>query len=129
VPEADGLNIERFAPWVYGLPARPGKATLQLSFTPFRLDLASERLWKNGEELRLRRKPFAILRHLVQADGTICVTLPHIAAEAGARDDAPECYVRIRVTDGVAQGPLVAHLYDLGPRRGYRLAGLERPQP
>jgi DNA-binding winged helix-turn-helix (wHTH) protein len=39
---------------------------LQLSFTPFRLDLASERLWKNGKELRLRRKPFAILRHLVQ---------------------------------------------------------------
>jgi predicted ATPase/DNA-binding winged helix-turn-helix (wHTH) protein len=39
---------------------------LQLSFTPFRLDLASERLWKNGEELRLRRKPFAILRHLAQ---------------------------------------------------------------
>jgi DNA-binding winged helix-turn-helix (wHTH) protein/tetratricopeptide (TPR) repeat protein len=39
---------------------------LQLSFTPFRLDLASERLWKNGAELRLRRKPFAILQHLVQ---------------------------------------------------------------
>ena len=39
---------------------------MQLSFTPFRLDLASERLWKNGKELRLRRKPFAILRHLVQ---------------------------------------------------------------
>jgi DNA-binding winged helix-turn-helix (wHTH) protein len=38
---------------------------LQLSFTPFRLDLAAERLWKNGKELRLRRKPFAILRHLV----------------------------------------------------------------
>lgn len=39
---------------------------MQLSFTPFRLDLASERLWKSGEELCLRRKPFAILRHLVQ---------------------------------------------------------------
>lgn len=38
---------------------------MQLTFQPFRLDLASERLWKNGEELRLRRKPFAILRHLV----------------------------------------------------------------
>jgi DNA-binding winged helix-turn-helix (wHTH) protein/tetratricopeptide (TPR) repeat protein len=39
---------------------------LQLSFTPFHLDLASERLWKSGHELRLRRKPFAILRHLAQ---------------------------------------------------------------
>jgi DNA-binding winged helix-turn-helix (wHTH) protein len=37
-----------------------------LSFPPFQLDLDSERLWKNGEEARLRRKPFAILRHLVQ---------------------------------------------------------------
>src|SRR5580704_13649892 len=37
-----------------------------LSFPPFRLDLDNERLWKNGEEIRVRRKPFAILRHLVQ---------------------------------------------------------------
>ncbi|HTB76478.1 MAG TPA: AAA family ATPase, partial [Polyangiaceae bacterium] len=37
-----------------------------LSFPPFRLDLDNERLWKNGEEVRVRRKPFAILRHLVQ---------------------------------------------------------------
>jgi DNA-binding winged helix-turn-helix (wHTH) protein/tetratricopeptide (TPR) repeat protein len=37
-----------------------------LSFPPFRLDLDDERLWKDGEELRLRRKPFAILRYLVQ---------------------------------------------------------------
>ncbi len=37
-----------------------------LSFPPFRLDLDSERLWKNDQEVRLRRKPFAILRFLVQ---------------------------------------------------------------
>jgi DNA-binding winged helix-turn-helix (wHTH) protein len=37
-----------------------------LSFPPFRLDIDNERLWKDGAELRLRRKPFAILRHLVQ---------------------------------------------------------------
>ncbi len=37
-----------------------------LSFPPFRLDLDNERLWKDGEELRLRRKPFAILRHLAR---------------------------------------------------------------
>ena len=72
------------------------------------------------------QEPLAVAR---QADGTICLTLPHVAAESGARDDAHERYVRIRVTDGVARGPLVAHLYDLGPTRGYRLAGLERPQP
>jgi predicted ATPase len=37
-----------------------------LSFPPFRLDLQNERLWKDSEEVRLRRKPFAILRHLVE---------------------------------------------------------------
>ena len=36
-----------------------------LSFGPFRLDLDSERLWKHDREVRLRRKPFAILRFLV----------------------------------------------------------------
>jgi DNA-binding winged helix-turn-helix (wHTH) protein/tetratricopeptide (TPR) repeat protein len=33
-------------------------------FSPFRLDVRDERLWRGPEELRLRRKPFAILRHL-----------------------------------------------------------------
>jgi DNA-binding winged helix-turn-helix (wHTH) protein/tetratricopeptide (TPR) repeat protein len=37
-----------------------------LSFPPFRIDLESERIWKLDEELHLRRKPFAILRHLVR---------------------------------------------------------------
>jgi hypothetical protein len=37
-----------------------------LSFPPFRLDLDNERPWKDGAELRLRRKPFALLRHFVQ---------------------------------------------------------------
>ena len=37
-----------------------------LSFPPFRLDLDSERLWKHDAELHLRRKPFTILRYLVQ---------------------------------------------------------------
>ncbi|MGD0676400.1 MAG: hypothetical protein ABSC94_13355 [Polyangiaceae bacterium] len=57
-----------------------------------------------------------------------CVTLPHVARDGGVPDDAAERYVRVRVEDGVAKGPLVAHLYDLGPARGYFLAGLERPE-
>ncbi|HVY44766.1 MAG TPA: hypothetical protein VHB21_02760 [Minicystis sp.] len=57
----------------------------------------------------------------------VCVDLPHVAADGGAPDGAASRYVVVRVTDGMAPGPLVAHLYDLGPRRGYRLAGIERP--
>jgi DNA-binding winged helix-turn-helix (wHTH) protein len=37
-----------------------------LSFPPFRLDLVEERLWKGERELKLRRKPFALLRYLAQ---------------------------------------------------------------
>src|SRR5262245_25000850 len=36
-----------------------------ISFPPFRLDLAEERLWKGTHQVALRRKPFAILRYLV----------------------------------------------------------------
>jgi DNA-binding winged helix-turn-helix (wHTH) protein/tetratricopeptide (TPR) repeat protein len=36
-----------------------------LSFASFRLDLSAERLWQGEQEVHLRRKPFAILRHLV----------------------------------------------------------------
>ncbi len=63
------------------------------------------------------------------ADGGICVTMPHVAPDGGAADDAPSRYVRMTIQDGVATGPLVANLYDLGPARGYQLAGLERPLP
>lgn len=64
-----------------------------------------------------------------RAGGQICVSLPHVAADGGAPDEARERYVRVRLEDGVAAGPLVAHLYDLGPKRGYVLAGLERVEP
>jgi len=61
--------------------------------------------------------------------GAICVTLPHVARDGGSLDDAAERYVGVMIDDGVARGSLVAHLYDLGPTRGYRLAGVERPEP
>jgi hypothetical protein len=64
-----------------------------------------------------------------RAGGQICASLPHVAANMRAADDAPERYVRILLEDGVAAGPMVVHLYDLGPARGYMLAGLERVEP
>jgi hypothetical protein len=62
-------------------------------------------------------------------DGRFCVAMPHVAIDGGEADDGAARYVRVVVGDGVARGALVAHLYDLGPKRGYRLAGLERPEP
>jgi hypothetical protein len=62
-----------------------------------------------------------------RAEGEICVTLPHRAPAGGASDDAPARYQGVVLTDGVARGPLLVYLYDLGPTRGFHLAGLERP--
>jgi hypothetical protein len=63
-----------------------------------------------------------------RAGGQICVTLPREVPDEGLPDDAAARYVRVRIEDGVARGPLVADLYNLGPVRGYVLAGLERPE-
>ncbi len=62
-----------------------------------------------------------------RAGGAICIAMTHVARDDGARDDSPSRYVRVIVEDSVARGPLVAHLYDLGAKRGFRLVGLERP--
>jgi hypothetical protein len=59
----------------------------------------------------------------------VCVTLPRVAGDGGPANDAPERYLTVAIENGVAKGPMVAHLYDLGPTRGYTLAGLERPDP
>ena len=50
------------------------------------------------------------------ADDRVCVKLQH----------GREAYLRVTIDDGVAKGPLVAHLYDLGGR-GFKLVGIERP--
>jgi hypothetical protein len=65
-----------------------------------------------------------------QPNGPVCVALPRLpaAADPGVRDDAPARYLVVTIANAVASGPLVAHLYDLGPARGYKLVGIERPE-
>jgi hypothetical protein len=55
------------------------------------------------------------------ANGRVCVALPPPSSAAGAG------YLRIRIENGRARGPLLVHLYDRG-EHGYYLAGLERPE-
>jgi hypothetical protein len=74
---------------------------------------------KNGVVLPVDRKP----------GGTLCMRLPHVARDGGAPEDSLERYTTVTIADGVAKGVLVAYLYDLGPTRGYRLAGVERADP
>jgi len=93
------------------------------------VDLAEWRGLRDPARFRYAaRMPSGPWLHVERRAGAqLCVTLPHVAADGGVRDDARERYVRVRIEDGVARGPLIAHLYDLGPSRGYRLVGLERP--
>jgi hypothetical protein len=73
-----------------------------------------------------RGHPLAVER---RADATVCVTPGHVAPDGGPPDADSSRYVGVSIQDGVASGPLLAYLYDLGPSRGFRLAGLERPEP
>lgn len=73
-----------------------------------------------------RGSPLAVETH---RGGDICVPLPHVAGDDGPPGDSAERYVRVTVEDGVARAPLLAYLYDLGPRRGWFIAGVERPAP
>jgi hypothetical protein len=68
--------------------------------------------------------PLAVER---RAGGVVCLALPHAGASGGPTDGDASRYVRVSVRNGVSTGPLVAHLYDLGPTRGYRLVGIQRP--
>jgi hypothetical protein len=95
------------------------------------VDLAQRRAVREGAAFRYaaRLSMGRALPVSPRGGGAICVTLPHVAQDGGPPDDAADRYVSVTVDDGVARGSLLAHLYDLGPTRGYRLAGIERPEP
>jgi hypothetical protein len=62
-----------------------------------------------------------------EPSGAVCVSVPHHAADGGAADGDASRYVVVDVANGQAKGVLRAHLYDLGPKRGFVLVGVERP--
>jgi len=62
------------------------------------------------------------------ADGRVCVELSHSQPDGGEADGSLARYVIADLQNGQAPGPLRAHLYDLGPRRGFQLVGVERPE-
>ncbi|NUP06926.1 MAG: hypothetical protein HOW73_12810 [Polyangiaceae bacterium] len=60
------------------------------------------------------------------ANGEVCVDLPKVAKSDALKDNDPERYAVVDITNGIAEGPLRMHLYDLGPK-GFKLVGIERP--
>lgn len=59
--------------------------------------------------------------------GKVCVPVPSQALDARVPADAEARYVVVRLENGTRSGPLLLHLYDLGPRLGLQLVGIERP--
>jgi DNA-binding winged helix-turn-helix (wHTH) protein len=70
-----------------------------LSFPPFRLDLVQERLWKGDVELRLRRKPFAILRYLAQHPRQLVTHSEIVRAVWGGEIAMSESLLRTHISD------------------------------
>lgn len=64
----------------------------------------------------------------VRAAGEVCLTLPHESFDVGLQDADPSRYAVVAIDNGQSRYPLGLHLYDLGPERGFRLVGLERPE-
>jgi len=52
--------------------------------------------------------------------------MSHVAGDGGARDDDAARYLYLDIRNGKVPGALRVHLYDLGPKRGFRLVGIER---
>jgi hypothetical protein len=94
------------------------------------VDLAEARGLRSAERFAYRAHTRTAWLPVTRGpNGRVCVMLSHAAPDGGPADDAPERYAPLVVDDGVAAGKLVAYLYDLGPARGFRLAGIERPEP
>jgi hypothetical protein len=72
---------------------------------------------------RLQRAPIE-----ARPEGKVCLSLRHAPIAADVPDADGARYFVVRIANGVSRFPLVVHLYDLGPARGFRVVGLERPE-
>ncbi len=88
-----------------------------LSFPPFLLDLDAERLWRDDKEVPLRRKPFAILRYLVQNPQRL-VTQAEIVEAVWGKIAMSESLLRTHVRD--LRGALGEDVVETVVGRGYR---------
>ena len=100
-----------------------------LIFSPFRLDLGSERLWRGEREIPLRPKSFAVLRYLAERPGRLvsgAELLRGVWGGVSVSETMPRLCIReIRVALGDdARQP---RYLETRPRRGYRLIAPVNP--
>jgi len=94
----------------------------QCVFAPFRLDSESARLWRNGEEISLRRKTFEVLRYLVDHPAQLVTKaelLDAVWAEVAVSDTMPAISVAElrKVMGDDARQPIFIETVH---KRGYR---------
>ena len=96
-------------------------------FGPFRLDVGDQRLWKGSEELKLRRKPFAILRFLTENPLRL-VTQEEVVEAVWGKIAMSESLLRTHISE--VRRVLGEGAIETVVGRGYRfLLGVEAEKP
>jgi DNA-binding winged helix-turn-helix (wHTH) protein/tetratricopeptide (TPR) repeat protein len=106
-------------------------------FSPFRLDSKNEQLWRGAEEIRLRRKTFAVLRHLVEHPAelvTKAALLDAVWPDVSVSDSMPAISVR-ELRKALGDSADAPRFIETVQGRGYRfiarvtLQSIEVPSP
>jgi predicted ATPase len=93
-----------------------------LVFPPFRLDPMNEQLWREGEEILLRRKTFEVLRYLVEHPGrlvTKTALLDAVWTEIAVSDSLPAVSVG-ELRKALGDEPKTPQFIETVHGRGYR---------
>lgn len=93
-----------------------------LFFRPFRLDVANERLWRRSQEVPLRPKTFAVLRHLLEhADRLVTKEelLDAVWPDTSVSEGVPLVCIR-ELRKALGDEAETPRFIETVPRRGYR---------
>lgn len=100
-------------------------------FSPFRLDVRNEQLWKDGQVIPLRPKTLAVLRYLVEHSGRLITKeelLNTIWADTRVSEALPKDYIQeLRKT--LNDDPNSPRFIETVHGRGYRFIAQVRTQP
>lgn len=96
-----------------------------LIFPPFRLDLASERLWRGTQPIALRPKTFAVLRYLIEHAGqllTKATLLDAVWPDIAVSEMVLMVCIR-EIRRALGDDPKCPQFIETVHRRGYRFIG------
>lgn len=99
--------------------------TETFSFPPFRLEKATEQLWRGSETIPLRRKAFAVLRYLVEHAGQV-VSRAELVTAVWGTTKVSESVLRgclYEVRQALGEKTQTPQFVETVPRRGWRFIG------